>query len=53
MCDTAVMRDTRYIPLEWAVGLRTLDYMSVGSTNCEEAARCHCNRESGSHLPED
>ena len=38
MRDTAVVRDTRYMPLEWAVGLRTLDCMSFGSTNCEETA---------------
>ena len=44
---TTVMRDTRYISLEWAPGLPTLDCTSSGSTNREEAKRwCHRNRES-------
>ena len=38
MRDTAVVRDTRYIPLAWAVKLRTLDNMNFSSTNCEEAS---------------
>ncbi len=29
MRDTAVVRDTRYMPLEWAVGFRTLDCTSA------------------------
>ncbi len=49
---TAVMRDTRYMSLEWALGLLTLDCKSFGSTNCEEAATCHRNRESGQDVQE-
>ena len=45
MRGTAVMHDIRYMPLEWAVGPPTLDCTSSGSINCEEAARCHGNRE--------
>ena len=50
---TAVMRDTRYMWLAWAVELHTLDSTSFGSTNCEEAARGHRNGETGFHLPGD
>ena len=38
MRDAAVVRDTRYIPLAWAVKLPTLDCMSFGSANCDEAS---------------